>query len=109
MAKSALEERFRLACHAVNLPRWEEEHRFHPTRKWRFDFAWPEVLVAVEIEGAVWARGRHTRGAGFIADCDKYNAAAAEGWAVIRFTSEHLKDSVGCAEFVAKLLEDHPR
>ncbi len=66
------------------------EFRFHPTRKWRFDFAWPEHKVAMEIEGAVWVRGRHTRGSGFVKDMEKYNAAASLGWRVFRFTPQQV-------------------
>jgi very-short-patch-repair endonuclease len=62
------------------------EYRFHPTRKWRFDFAWPENKRAMEVEGGVWTGGRHTRGSGFLKDCEKYNAAASLGWRVFRFT-----------------------
>lgn len=29
------------------------EYRFHPTRKWRFDFAIPHIKVAIEIEGGL--------------------------------------------------------
>lgn len=77
------------------------EHHFYRTRDWRFDFAWPECLVAVEIEGATFANGRHTRGAGFRDDCIKYNAAAAGGWLVFRFTTDMLeKDLQACVEQV---------
>lgn len=65
------------------------EHRFHPKRKWPFDFAWLDLMVAVEIEGGHW-HGRHTRGKGFVDDCEKYNAATALGWRVLRFTSVDL-------------------
>lgn len=63
---------------------WVEEYRFHPERKWRFDFAWPLHKVALEIEGGIWSGGRHTRGAGYAADCEKYNEAALAGWLVLR-------------------------
>lgn len=63
---------------------WVREYQFHPRRRWRFDFAFPEALVALEIEGAVWTRGRHTRGAGFLGDVEKYNAAAGLGWRLVR-------------------------
>lgn len=70
--------------HAFKEP--EREYRFHRDRKWRFDFAYPAIRLAIEVEGGIWSGGRHTRGSGFEADCEKYNEAAAAGWRVIRFT-----------------------
>lgn len=89
-ALSALEEQFARDCRAAKLPIPEREYRFDQTRKWRMDFAWPAHKLAVEIEGGVWSNGRHTRGSGFVADCEKYNAAALLGWRVLRFTGEHV-------------------
>jgi len=60
-------------------------------RRWRFDFAWPDWKLAVEIEGGVFAHGRHTRGKGYEADCEKYNAAAVLGWTVLRYTPDMLQ------------------
>jgi hypothetical protein len=62
------------------------EYKFHPTRKWPFDFAILELKIAFEIEGGVWINGRHNRGSGFIEDCHKYMEAALLGWTVIRLT-----------------------
>lgn len=62
------------------------EFKFDPERKWRFDFLIPPN-VGIEIEGGVWSQGRHTRGSGFIADCEKYNSAAMLGYKVLRYTS----------------------
>jgi very-short-patch-repair endonuclease len=67
------------------------EHRFHDTRKWRFDAAFPERKIAVEIDGGVFAQGRHTRGVGFIRDCEKLNEAGIMGWRVFRFTPSQLE------------------
>ncbi len=64
------------------------EHRFAAPRLWRFDFAWPDQMLALEYEGGAYTGGRHTRGSGFTKDAEKYNAAAARGWAVIRVTRE---------------------
>lgn len=64
------------------------ELKFHPTRRWRFDYAIPEYKIAIEIEGGVWTGGRHTRGAGYIKDMEKYNAAATLGWYMLRFAPE---------------------
>lgn len=73
------------------LPPHVREFRFNPTRRWRFDFCWPEKKVALEVEGGIWNGGRHTRGSAFIADCDKYNAATLAGWKVYRVTTNHVK------------------
>jgi hypothetical protein len=76
---------------AAGLPKPEAEYRFHPTRKWRFDLAWPDRSLAVEIDGAVWTGGRHTRGAGVEKDTEKYAEALLAGWRVLRVTTGQVK------------------
>lgn len=73
-----------------NLPLPIYEHRFHVRRRWRFDAAWPEHMLALEVEGGVWTAGRHTRGSGFLADMEKYSEAAALGWRILRCTPDTL-------------------
>lgn len=84
------EEAFSLHCraefHPVNLP--VREFRFHEKRMWKFDFAWPEHKLAVEIEGGVFKAGRHSRGAGYEKDAEKYNTAAKMGWTVLRYSTD---------------------
>lgn len=75
----------RLLQNATRLE-WVAEHPFHDVRKWRFDFACVPLKIAIEVEGGVWTRGRHTRGRGCMADMDKYNVAAISGWLLLRFT-----------------------
>ncbi|WP_050489229.1 hypothetical protein [Bordetella bronchiseptica] len=94
---SPLEERFARDLRAVRVAVPEREYRFAAPRHWRFDFAWPHARVAVEIEGGVWTGGRHTRGAGFVADTEKYNAAAIAGWRVLRFTEKAVRDGTAIA------------
>lgn len=74
-----------------HIPPVEREYRFHEDRKWRFDFAWPDWKIAVEIEGGTFSGGRHTRGVGFADDCRKYNCAALLGWRLFRFTTGQVK------------------
>ena len=64
-----------------------KEHMFHYTRKWRFDYAIPDLKIAIEIDGSVWEYGRHNRPQGYINDMEKLNNAASQGWLVLRFTT----------------------
>lgn len=59
------------------------EYRFHLQRKWRFDFAFPASRVAVEVQGGLFSRGRHTRGAALVKEYEKLTAAAVAGWRVL--------------------------
>ena len=81
----------------------QREYRFDPTRRWRFDFAWPEKHIAVEIEGGQWVNGRHSRGKGFEADCRKYLAALIQGWTVVRATPAMINDG-SVIQFVSNTL-----
>jgi very-short-patch-repair endonuclease len=74
-------------------------------RRWRFDFAWPDRKVALEVEGGVWISGRHTRAAGYINDTEKYNEAVLLGWRVLRVTRPHI-DSGQALQWVVIALEN---
>lgn len=69
---------------------YEREYRFHPVRRWRFDFLIDDV-IAVEIEGGTWINGAHNRGKHYESDCQKYNEAALMGYKVLRFTTDMVK------------------
>lgn len=61
-------------------------------RDWRFDLAWPAARLAVEVDGGGWTGGRHARGAGIEADCEKLSSAVAAGWRVLRVTPRQVRD-----------------
>lgn len=92
-------EAFAMLCKAHGLPEPTPEWRFHPTRKWRFDWVFLNCRflhgvaghVALEVDGGAWVGGRHTRGAGFIKDQEKLNEAALRGWLVLRCTPADIK------------------
>lgn len=88
----------------IGMPRPIREFEFTVDRKWRFDFAWPHVRVAIEIEGGVskYKPGRHLRAEGFQGDLDKYNIGSAYGWRIFRFSSKDIQENRG--PFVASLL-----
>jgi len=74
------------------VPAPEFEYAFAPTvdgksvRRWKFDAAWPDHMVAVEVDGGTFAGGRHTRGQGHAQDAVKRNVAQCLGWTVIVLT-----------------------
>lgn len=98
---------FALHCRAEGLNP-NREYMFHPSRKWRFDFAFIDAAggtkVAVEIEG----RGRHQSFGGFEADCQKYNAAAELSWTVLRYTPSMVASGEAIDQ-VLRLLKAVPR
>jgi hypothetical protein len=59
------------------------EYRFHSKRKWRFDMAWPDQKVALEVQGGIFSQGRHTRGAALLKEWEKLNTAATLGWRIL--------------------------
>ena len=79
------------------------EYRFHPVRRWRFDYAVPSAKVALEVEGGVWTGGRHTRGQGFLGDMEKYNTATLMGWKVLRTTPKELNTAATVKMLAAAL------
>lgn len=90
-ASSELESLLALQLRAMHLPAPVREHRFHPVRKWRFDFAWPDRMLAMEVDGGGFVAGRHGRGMGIEGDAEKASAAAILGWRVMRCTGSQIK------------------
>ncbi len=96
-------EVFLRALEVRGLPRPDREWKFEVKRRWRFDYAWPQQMIALEVEGGVWTGGRHTRGAGFVRDMEKYNRAAVLGWRLLRVTPDKLV-SFGTFEMLREIL-----
>jgi len=71
---------------------WETEYTFSKSRMFRFDYAIPSLKIAVEYEGLMSGKSRHTTVTGYTTDTEKYNLATGLGWDVIRVTSINLKD-----------------
>ena len=67
----------------ASLPYPIAEFRFDLSRLWRFDYAWPDQKIALEVDGGLFTKGKHARGAGIIQDHEKRNEAAIYGWRVL--------------------------
>lgn len=88
---TAPEAHFALLWQAAGGPELINEFKFHPTRKWRADFAHMGSKTLIEIEGGVHSGGRHTRGSGFSKDAEKYlEAFIIAGWNVVRLVPSQL-------------------
>lgn len=88
------------------MPAYQKQVNVVSWRRWRFDVAWPEYSVAVELHGGSWIGGRHTRPVGLRSDCEKLNAAVLADWRVLVFTTDMLEeDPIGCISQVLKLLD----
>lgn len=79
------------------------EFRFHETRQWSADRCWPEPMLILEYEGAVYLNGRHTRGEGFENDIEKYNAATLMGYRVLRATDNTVRSGAAAAAVMQAL------
>jgi len=98
------EATFLLHCRAYNLTP-EREFKFALPRKYRFDFAWPEKKLAVEVEGGTWINGRHNRASSIEKDMEKYNLAAKQGWVVLRFSTAMVTSGEAIDEVLSVLNE----
>ena len=121
---SELEAELRLQMIICGVPEFVEEYRFAAEhvivgagirnrlksaglKDWRFDFAWPGIRFAVEVEGGIFTMGRHTRGAGFEEDRIKYGEAMKLGWTVYSCTSGMIK-SGSAIDTIEKLIARMP-
>lgn len=77
------------------------ELRFHPKRRWRFDFANEYLKIAFEVEGGTWSGGRHVNPIGYMKDCEKYNMATKMGWKVFRLVPAMINE-----EYLGTLLQE---
>lgn len=101
--RSLAEEAFAAAWRIAGLAGADmvREHRFHPVRRWRFDFAFPSQKLAVELEGQ---GGGHSTVKAVRDDCEKFNTALMMGWRVLRFPSTDRKQAIVWVGMVKEVL-----
>lgn len=78
-------------------------HSYRHGRAFRFDLCWPTQMLAVELDGATWTGGRHTRGNGFQSDAEKRNLAQMLGWRVLTFTRRDVTSGLALATIESAL------
>jgi len=84
---------------------YQKEVKFHPIRKWRFDYTIESHKLAIEIMGGIWTGGGHVTGMGYEKDCEKLNNGVILGWRVMYITSKMVRDGSGI-EYVKQILRN---
>lgn len=74
--------------------KYELEYRFDEVRQFRFDVAIPDKMLAIEYEGLMSKKSRHTTISGYVCDCRKYNFAQTKGWKILRYTAINYKEFI---------------
>ena len=72
------------------LPECVTESKFHPTRRWLFDFAFRKEKVAIEVQGGIWTGGAHARPVFLMRDYEKLNEAQCLGWVVLQVQPKEI-------------------
>jgi very-short-patch-repair endonuclease len=103
-SKKDLSNRFLEEWLKHGLPKPEQEYQFHPERKWRFDYAFVDEKLAIEIDGGAFVGGGHGRAIQQAKDYEKQNMAVSYGWRVLRFNTHSLKDLGLCVRQAALVL-----
>jgi very-short-patch-repair endonuclease len=68
----------------------DKEVQFHSKRKFKFDYAIPELKIAIEQEGGVYTKQAHGSVTGILRDIEKYTLAASCGWVILRFLPNQM-------------------
>lgn len=82
----------------------EEECKFHPKRKWRFDWVIQSKKIAIEYNGIMSKKSRHTTIGGYSGDMEKINAAQMEGYTVLQYTPLNYLNLVTDLKELLKLM-----
>lgn len=112
----------RLLAHHIELeglPAPDTQHRFarEEGRQFRFDFAWPDRKLAVEVDGGKWLLRRSRKMGGRLVpvgshsrreDLRRANLAVRLGWSVLRYTPDMVFKGEAIRELKAILNRGEP-
>lgn len=97
MRESKLEIEMSYQIRLAGLRPPQREFYAIPGRQFRFDFAWEEEKLLVEIQGGTFSKAKmaHNSGLGIERDNEKRNLATLLGWRVLSIGEKPLKDGRG--------------
>ena len=104
--KNDYKARFLRDLSSAGIPAPQTEHRFHPERKWRLDYAYPDLRIAIEYQGGNFSRGKggHSSVAGLMRDYEKFTEASLLGWTLILIDAASVR-SGQAVEWVRRALQ----
>jgi hypothetical protein len=100
--KSQLEVDFLLGLKLRSMPTPVQQFKFFEGRRWKLDFYWPSLSLAVETDGGTYSHGKvnkmgvvsrsgHLTPLGYYNDCCKGNHCAMVGITLLRADSMMVK------------------
>lgn len=103
-AGSDLELELAFQIRVMKLPPPALQYKAIPNRQFKCDFAWPDLKIALEVDGAQWGTGskkdgtwhpgRHGSGSGIETDCEKQNWLVTMGWHTLRVTKDQIQSGM---------------
>ena len=109
------EELLLIQLRAAGYPEPVRQHPFklppkapgRPRRTVHLDLAYPDLLLAVEVQGGTWSGGTHVRGAGYAANCEKATRLQIAGWLVVTATTDQVESGLALALIEEALAARH--
>jgi hypothetical protein len=92
-------------CKSLNIPAPVFEFLHIPGRRFRLDYAWPDHRIGLEVQGGIWTRGKHSRGAGQKIDMEKNNLGILHGWRVFQCVPGREVQTI--VDFIKPAMQSH--
>ena len=84
----------------LDLPMPERQYLIVEDKAWRLDFAWPQFMLAIEVDGGNWIRGSHTRASDYV----RRRAIVGHNWRCYSYHTDELASAEGLREVVAEIV-----
>lgn len=101
--KNTIELYLKQMVQSGTIESYEAEYQFTKKRKFRFDWFIPCLNLALEYEGIMSDKSRHTTITGYTGDINKYNLALTLGFKVLRYNALNYQNAYSDIEKIINL------
>lgn len=101
--KNTIELYLKQMVQSGTIKSYETEYQFTKKRKFRFDWFIPCLNLALEYEGIMGDKSRHTTVTGYTGDINKYNLALTLGFKVLRYNALNYQNAYSDIEKIINL------